>query len=129
MQYYYTAVLIPRKTGGYECRVPDILGCVTSGQDLKEAIEMITDAASLVLTTYEDEGHPIPPATDPVLFPHEQGTITTLISVDTDSYRRTMDTTPVRKSVSIPAWMDKQARQRGISFSQVLQEALRERLS
>ena len=130
MKYYYTAVLTPREDGtGYDCSVPDIPHCVTGGTDLSDAVTMITDAATLMLTAYEDDGRAIPPATNPVDFPHEPGAITTLVALDTDAYRMRMDTAPVRKSVSIPAWMDKMARKRGISCSQVLQEALRQRLT
>ncbi len=109
--------------------MPDIPHCVTGGTDLSDAVTMITDAATLMLTAYEDDGRAIPPATNPVDFPHEPGAITTLVALDTDAYRMRMDTAPVRKSVSIPAWMDKMARKRGISCSQVLQEALRQRLT
>lgn len=129
MKYYYTAVLTPRLSGeGYDCAVPDIPHCISSGADLPEALNMIQDAATLMLVGYEDIGTPIPPATDPLLFKSPEGSIATLLVLDTDTYRRENDTEPVRKSVSIPAWMDKMARQRGLSCSQVLQEALRQRL-
>ncbi len=130
MKYYYTAVLTPREDGtGYDCAVPDIPHCISSGADLPEALEMIQDAASLMLVGYEDLGSLVPKASDPMAFQHMDGAITTLLSLDTDAYRRMNDTTPVRKSVSIPAWMDKLAKQQGISCSQVLQEALRQRLT
>jgi len=129
MKYYYVAVLSPRADGaGYDCSVPDLPHCVTSGNDLPEAISMIQDAASLMLVGYEDLNSPVPPASDPLSFQKPDGAFSTLLALDTDAYRQQNDTTPVRKSVSIPAWMDRLARQQGVSCSQVLQEALRARL-
>ncbi|MBQ7657135.1 MAG: type II toxin-antitoxin system HicB family antitoxin [Clostridia bacterium] len=129
MKYYYVAVLTPRGDGtGFDCAVPDLPHCITSGADLPEALKMIEDAAGLMLVGYEDLETPIPQASDPVTFQSQPGTITTLLSLDTDMYRQMNDTTPIRKSVSIPAWMDRLVKQQGISCSQVLQEALRQRL-
>lgn len=130
MKYYYVAVFSPRKDGsGYECTVPDIPHCVSSGADLPEALSMIQDAASLMLVGYEDLGSQPPAAADPATVQKPEGGFTTLLSLDTDTYRQTTDTEPVRKSVSIPAWMDKMAKKRGLSCSQLLQDALRQRLA
>ncbi len=129
MKYYYVALFSPRPDGaGYDCQVPDLPHCFSFGQDLPQALAMIQDAAALMLVGYEDVGAPIPPAADPLSMQKPEGGFAPLLSLDTDAYRRQTDTAPVRKSVSIPAWMDKLARQRGISCSQVLQEALRQRL-
>ena len=125
MKYIYTAVLTPDPEGGYFCSVPDIPHCVTSGIDLPDALAMIEDAATLMLLTFEDDQLPSPAPSDPTSVPVPQGAFSTLLVLDTDLYRKTYDTAPVRKSVSIPAWMDRQARQRGISCSQVLLDSLR----
>ena len=50
---------------------------------------------------------------------------TSLISVDADAYRSQKS---VKKTLTIPAWMDKEATQRHINFSSVLQDALKELL-
>ncbi|MCD7867653.1 MAG: type II toxin-antitoxin system HicB family antitoxin [Clostridiales bacterium] len=48
MKYIYTAILIPEEDGsGFFARVPDLPGCITTGRDLQDAVEMITDAASI----------------------------------------------------------------------------------
>ena len=129
MKYIYTAFFTLRDSGGYEARVPDIPHCVTSGRTLPEALTMIEDAATLMLVAMEDEQAPVPAASDPAAVTPPPGTIPSIIVLDTDAYRRQLDTTPVRKSVSIPAWMDRQARARGISCSRVLQDGLRQLLA
>lgn len=64
MKYIYTATFVPNEDGSkYYCRVPDLPGCITTGDSIDKAIEMITDAASGWLVVAEDEGNEIPTAT------------------------------------------------------------------
>jgi predicted RNase H-like HicB family nuclease len=130
MKYIYSAVLTPDEDGAkYYARVPDLPGCVTTGRDLRDAIDQITDAASGWLVVAEDEGLDIPAATPQGDLPHDQGAIFSVVQVDTIAYRALTDTRAVRKNVSLPAWMVELADKRGINCSQVLQEGLRARLN
>ena len=130
MKYIYSAVLTPDENGGkYYARVPDLPGCITTGNSLQDAIQQITDAASGWLVVAEDEGLPISAATPQNQMEHEAGAVFTMIQVDTIAYRALTDTRAVRKNVSLPAWMADLAEKRGINCSQVLQEGLRARLS
>ena len=91
MKYIYTAT-IHQEDGKFYCRVPDIPGCITTGNDLSEAIEMITDALALALTCREDEDLPVIAPTKQEDVPHEPGDICTLVQVDTIAYRALTDT-------------------------------------
>lgn len=127
MQYLYTAIFTPFEDGsGYEARIPDIPHCVTSGRDLSDALAMIADAASLMLVDMEDNNVSIPQSTPPQSFRAPEGSVSSLVCLDTDSYRKMNDTRAVRKNVSIPAWMAAMAERRGVNCSQVLQDALRQ---
>lgn len=129
MIYLYTAVLTPIEDGsGYYASVPDVPGCVTTGHDLSDTIDQITDALNGCLCVLEDEQLPISKATVQSEIEHSTDSICTLIRADTIAYRAKTDTRSVRKNVSIPAWMASLADKRGINCSQVLQEALRQRL-
>lgn len=128
MQYLYSAVFTA-DGGKVFARAPDLPGCVSSGRDLLDAIAQITDAASVWLTTAEDEGLPIPAATPQSELPHEAGAQLSIIQVDSIAYRALTDSRAVRKNVSLPAWMATLADRRGINCSQVLQEGLAARLS
>ena len=106
MKYIYTALFTPIEDGsGYYAKVPDLPGCITTGNSLSDAIDQITDAMSAWLVVAEDEGEPIAPPS-----PQEK------LSVDAGA---------VRKNVSLPSWMVRLADKRGINCSQVLQDALR----
>lgn len=130
MKGVYSAVFSPKENGtGYYCRVPDLPGCITTGRDEAECLDLIQDAANLWLSDIEKDGHAIPSATPLADIPHEPGDICTLVAVDTDKYRRENDSRAVRKNVSLPAWMAYQAEQRGINCSQILQDALRQVLA
>ena len=129
MKYTYTATFVPTEDGTeYYCRVPDLPGCITTGDSLEDAIEQVTDAASIWLVTQEDEGLPIPSPTPQAQLPHEDGMVFSLIRIDTIAYRAQIDTRAVRKNVSLPAWLANLADKRGINCSQVLQEGLLEKL-
>ncbi len=126
MKYTYTATFVPTEDGTeLYCKVPDLPGCVTTGDDIDDAIELITDAASVWLVNAEDEGLDIPAATLQSDLPHEKGMMFSFIHVDTIAYRALTDTRAVRKNVSLPAWMATYAERKGINCSQVLQEGLR----
>lgn len=126
MQYIYTALFTPIEDGsGYYAKVPDLPGCITTGNSLADAIDQITDAMNAWLVVAEDEGEPIAPPTPQELLNIDTGVICSLISADTIEYRSKTDTRAVRKNVSLPSWMVSLADKRGINCSQVLQDALR----
>lgn len=128
MRYTFTAVVSP-ENGKCYARVPDIDGCITTGRDIEDVIAQITDALSGCLVVWEDQGITIPDATAQCDIEHEATDLLTLVSVDTIAYRAQTDTRAVRKNVSIPMWMARLAEKRGLNCSQVLQEALAQKLS
>ena len=130
MKYTYSAIFTPTEDGTeFYAKIPDLPGCVTTGDNLNDAIAEITDAAACWLVVAEDKGMPIPEASPQSALPHEPGCVFSLVQVDTIAYRAMTDTRAVRKNVSLPAWMANLADKRGINCSQVLQEGLAARLS
>lgn len=125
MKYVYPAVFTPLDDG-YDVRVPDLPGCRTCGDSLAESIEMAEDAVSLWLWDAEQEGRGIPPAS--ANLPFETPQFVSLIKADTDAYRRRMDNRAVKKTLTIPAWLNHQAEAAHLNFSGILQDALKARL-
>jgi antitoxin HicB len=129
MKYIYTAIFTPSDDGKkFYARVPDLDGCITTGNSLSDAIDQITDAASGWLVVAEDNGDPINPPSPQDQIDVPEGTLKSLIQVDTLKYRAQTDTRSVRKNVSLPAWMSAMADRHHINCSQVLQEGLLKRL-
>lgn len=128
MQYVYPAVLTP-SDGGYCVTFPDVEGAITCGDDLAQALIMAKDALSLLLVSMEDNNEKArtPSAIEKVA--HEDGEIVTLVLADTDAYRKEYGSRAVKKTLTIPQWMNEAAEKKGVNFSQVLQEALTAKLS
>lgn len=88
MKYVYFAVLEPvANSESFYAYVPNLQGCVTSGSNLQDAIEMITDAASIWLVCAEDEGIAIPAATTTTRSTYKANSKLVEIQVDTTAYR------------------------------------------
>lgn len=128
MKYIYTAVFSTGDDGKVYARVPDLPGCISTGKNLQDAINQISDAAAGWLTVAEDEGLPIYEPTSQKDIPHESNDELTFIQIDTIAYRALTDTRAVRKNVSLPAWMATLVEKQGINCSQILQDALRNHL-
>jgi antitoxin HicB len=122
MKYVYP-VIFEDDDGKIGVSVPDIPGCFTFGDDMPEAIAMAEDAIAMVLASKEDDKEPIP-APSKITDIKTDGTVS-LVLADTDEWRKQFDNKAVKKTLSIPAWLNKKAEAAGINFSQVLQDALK----
>ena len=63
MKGSYPAVLTPIDSGGYMARVPDIDGCITTGDSIKDALSNVEDALSGCMSVLERFGI-VPPASN-----------------------------------------------------------------
>lgn len=126
-KYVYPAIFHPNADdGSITVKVPDLPGCITEGKDLADAIFMAGDAMSMWLWVQEDYNVQIPAPTQPPEVTSPE--FVNYVYADTDEYRRKHDSRAVKKTLSIPSWLNTQAERAGVNFSQVLQEALKERL-
>jgi predicted RNase H-like HicB family nuclease len=119
---YYPAIFQPEEEG-YSVSVPDLPGCVTQGESLNEAVEMTREAIGLMLEGEQE----LPTPSDPAALSCEQGAFLLVIPFDRAAYRRRSERA-VKKTLSIPAWLDEEAKAAHLNLSGVLQEALREKL-
>ncbi|MCL2248642.1 MAG: type II toxin-antitoxin system HicB family antitoxin [Oscillospiraceae bacterium] len=122
MKYVYPIILYP-DDGKISVSVPDLPGCHTFGEDLADALIMAKDAIEMWLWSAENKSLDIPQASDSL--PLKDGETKTLIVADTDEYRKANETRAVKKTLSIPAWLNHQAEQANAPFSQILQEGLK----
>lgn len=127
-KYIYPAIFTPEEGGTFSISFPDIEGCFTCGDSLSDGIEMAQDALALMLTHYEDEKREIPAASAINGLTISSNEFATYIPCDTAVYRRLMNNTSVKKTLSIPSWLNDSAIAAGLNFSQVLQDALKEQL-
>lgn len=124
MKYVYPAIFT-KENEQYLVSAPDLSGCHTFGDTLSEAIEMARDAMSMWLCIAEDNKEEIPHPT--LNLSSDTGTVS-LIDIDTVAYRRKTDSKAIKKTLSVPSWLNTQAELAGVNFSAVLQDALMDRL-
>jgi len=129
MRYVYPAVFHPEHEGGFCVYFPDIKRGATQGETIAECIEMAEDFLCLALYRMEEERQHIPQASDIKEIEHEPTDIVTLISVDTENYRRYYENKLVKKTLNIPSWLNEKAEAANVNFSKILQKALKEELS
>lgn len=130
MKYNYVAVFKSEPDGGYSIAFPDIAGCYSQGETIQECCEMAEDALTLMLWNMEETKTPIPAPTSIHKIQKEYpNDIVTLVKADTLAYRKLYDTKAIKKTLSIPCWLDTLALERGINFSSVLQQALMKELN
>ena len=128
MKYAYTAVFTPEESGLISVSFPDLQGCYTSGNDMSDAVYMAQDVLNLTLYDLEQDNQPIPNATRPQDIPTTGEQFTSVIVVDTEMYRRFYENKSVKKTLTLPMWLNERAERANVNFSGVLQEALKELL-
>ena len=126
-KYVYPAIFT-QEDCGYSIRFPDFESCYTSAETLAEGIEMANDVLCLTLYGLEEDGGVIPAASDIKNITAEEAEFVTLVSCDTIEYRKFYDNKAVKKTLTIPSWLNAMAERQGINFSLTLQTALKQAL-
>ena len=123
-KYVYPA-LIENAGDGYNVSFPDVPGCYTCGEDLADAIAMAEDALALCLFDLEERKEEVNSPSELKDIPCSENEIVTLIYCDTLEYQKMYNKAAVKKTLSIPGWLNYAAEKAGVNFSQVLQDALK----
>lgn len=125
MKLVYPAIFKEEEIG-YTVVIPDLLGCSTQGDTLEEAIEMAEDAALGWLLTALEEKEEIPEASNvnDVELENENEFVSLLL-LDLSAYSEKHSTRKsVKKTLTIPFWLNERAERLKINFSKTLQDAL-----
>ena len=121
MRKAYKIILTPEEQG-YTVFIPDFESG-TQGKDLADALYMARDAIGFMGITMQYMGKAIPePGT--VKCEAEAEEIETYVDVDFREYRKKQDNKKVKKTLSIPSWLNEAAENEHINFSRTLEEAL-----
>lgn len=128
MKYVYPATVHPESDGGFSIWFCDLPGCATQGDTLPEGITMAEDAMSGWLYATQKRGVPFPEPTDIMNVECEPGEFATLVVADLEAYRRMVESFAVKKTLTIPSWLNEKAEAAHVNYSQILQEGLRQHL-
>lgn len=129
----YPAIFYKEKDE-YSVIFPDLNYLSTCGENLNDAMEMAIDclAGYLYTAKLDDDKLPMPSKIDdihPIDIANTIGfggkdSFINLISVDLEDYAKTHFNKSVKKTLTIPEWLNREATKKNINFSKVLQEAL-----
>lgn len=127
---FYPALFHEAEEGGFWVSFPDIPECLTEGDDMETAYEMAVNALGLAIISREKEKEPIPiPSLPNSLVIKEDHCFLAIIEFDMAAYKKRTNSKAVKKTLSIPEWLNEEAVSMGVNFSQVLQESLINKLS
>lgn len=129
-KYIFPAVFEAEETGGFSIYFPDIPGCYSDADSIEEGIKNAEDALCLMLYHFEEEKREIPtPSSIPeVTKSIREQDFVTYIKCDTLEYRRYFNAKAVKKTLTIPAWLNDIAEREDVNFSHILQKALKQAL-
>jgi predicted RNase H-like HicB family nuclease len=123
MEYVYPAIFHQNDDGSYTIVYPDLPGCISEGKNLGNALYMAQSALAQWIRYLADKQQEIPSSSSAHDIKTSTGDFVNLI------YAEVKDSRAVKRTVSIPKWMDDKAAQSGLSLSKALQDALKEKLA
>lgn len=126
-RYQFPAVLYFDEDG-ISIEFPDLPGCLSCAETQEEAFDMARDALGLHLYGLEQDGAEIPAPTPITQICPEPGGVVCLIDVFMPAIRDKVRNSVVKKTVTIPAWLNAEAEAAGVSFSRILQDGLKQYL-
>ncbi len=126
-KFFYPALFHKEDGGGFWVSFPDIPECLTQGTDMSQAYEMAVDALGLALEDRMKENNvPVPTSIDFLVI--AENSYPVIIEFDLLEYKKKHSSRAVKKTLTIPEWLNDEAIKKNINFSAVLQEALKAQL-
>ena len=109
---------------GISIEFPDLPGCLPCAQTSEEAFRNAQEALGLHLFGMEQDGDTIPAPTPVKDLRPDEGGVVTMVEVFMPSVRDRINNRVVKKTLTIPAWLNREAEAAHVNFSQVLQDGL-----
>lgn len=128
MKKLFYPAIFQIKENGYIVYFPDVEGCSAEGIDMQKAYETASEALGLVLSYLKAEKKDLPIPSAPQDIKTSENEFVAVIEFDMMEYLKKHNGKAVKKTLSIPQWLNEEAIARNINFSNVLQEALIERI-
>lgn len=125
MLFIYPAIF-HKEDGEYWVEFPDLEGCHSYGADINETIKMAQEALELYIEVNLEEGKILPKPSDIEKLKLDGNSFSSFITCEVNEYLKSAKA--VKKTLTIPEWLNVLAEKKGINFSQTLQNALLEKL-
>ena len=129
MKYAYPACFYQEDDGRFSVVFADF-ELATFGNELADAMYMAADAASGRILSMLNDGEPLPkPSNIKKVKPEDPGGFASMVYIDLDNFKANHDESPVKKTLTIPSWLNKAAEKKNINFSSTLKDALIEKIA
>ena len=114
----------------YFVEFPDLQGCLSSGDTIELAFENAKEALGMYLDKDKDVYERIinKPSSIKDICLQNPGSVVMLVEYDSIEYAKKYKTKAIKKTLSIPEWLNDLATKENVNFSNVLQEALVKKL-
>lgn len=135
MLFAYPACFYEEHEGGYSVIFPDLNHLATQGDTLNEALKMAIDCLAGYIYLAQKEGEKLPTPSDinsidiNSEYDEYKSAFTNIVAVDVQEYAKSHFEIPIKKTLSIPKWLNDTATDKKINFSSVLQKALLKELN
>ena len=126
--YYIYPAIFEYEKNGISISFPDLPGCISSAKNEEEALYMAKDALGLYIVCSEQDNEDLPKPTPLNRIEITKNTRVILVDVNMPLFRESVENMAVKKTLTIPKWINDIAEKNNINFSQVLQMALRKSL-
>lgn len=126
--YYVYPAIFSYEEDGISIEFPDLPGCLPCADTTEEAMKNAKEALGLHLYGMETDDEVIPNPSKITDLTVEKNSVIVLVEVFMPLVRERINNRYIKKTLTLPYWLNAQAEQQGINFSGVLQEALKERL-
>lgn len=126
----YFAIFHKNDNGQYEVNFPDLEPyAATYGDSIEEAIQSAHDSLAGYLLTQEDFHEDVPaPSTDVDKFDIKEPDFAVPVQVDLKLEREKEENKLVKKTLTIPAFLNIKGKEAGLNFSALLSDAIKSKL-
>ena len=129
--YRYPAIF-SYEEDGVHIVFPDLPGCVTFGKDEEDAVRAAREALTLHLYGMEQDEEAIPKPSSMMTLAEQEALqkneVFLLVEAFMPTFREKQSKRFVKKTLSVPYWMNVEAERIGLNFSQTLQNAILQKL-
>ena len=125
--YCYIAV-VNFDDDGISINFPDLAGCFSCADNENEIFKMAKEVLGLHLWSMEKDNEIIPEPTKIKDIVLESNETTMLVEVFMPPVRDRINNRVVKKTLTIPQWLNTEAERQGVNFSMVLQNGLKQYL-
>lgn len=126
MKLIYPAVF-HFEENAYWVEFPDLPGCQSYGSTIQDTLDNAREALEVYAISLIENQEELPAASDISKLEIEKDCFASLVDIDLSAYFKKAKA--VKKTLTIPEWLNEAATEKGINFSQTLQDALMIKIS